>query len=403
MKIVLIGSMYPPYEYGGAEKAIAVLAEAMVRDGHHVSVISLHPHSTEIVEDRNSVRVYYLPLDNVYWPFSQTTKSNPLTRLLWHLREMWNSAAAKRVGKILDIEAPDVVHTHNITGFSVAVWKAVKQRHLRLVHTMHDYYLLCPRTTTFRDGKSCNTRCMSCRLLTANRSRASRLPDAVVSVSEFTLDKHKQNGYLSGVASSVIYNIQSASSPSSDLVQTSSEDNNVLTFGFIGRVEQEKGSETLLAATQHLDHQGWRLKIAGKGIEEYVARLRRNYPDPRIEWLGFTTSSNFYKSIDVVVLPSLWNEPLPYVCVESLYSGRSLICAQVGGLPEIARLAHIVRFFAAGDEVELASIMNLALAKSDTWKIATPPSDSVLIRFSEKHIVDQYIGVYQHQSAGKHL
>ena len=387
------------------KKLLPCLQKQWSREGHQVSVISLHPFSEEKVEDRNGVRVYYLPLDNFYWPFSQTTKSNPLTRVLWHLREMWNGAAAKRVGKILDVEAPDVVHTHNITGFSVAVWKAVKQRKIRLVHTMHDYYLLCPRTTTFRDGKSCVTRCTSCRVLTANRSRASRLPDTVVSVSEFTLNKHKESGYFSGVASDVIYNIQAATPqlpPSTAaLASKIAEPTDALTFGFIGRVEQEKGIETLLAATRHLEHPGWRLRIAGKGIEEYVTRLRDTYPDPRIEWLGFTTSSTFYKSVDVVVLPSLWNEPLPYVCVESLYSGRSLICARVGGLPEIAQLAKTVQFFPAGDVQQLAAAMNLAISESATWKISAAPPESVLIRFSEKNIVDRYTAVYQPETVSR--
>jgi hypothetical protein len=41
MKVLLIGTMYPPYVFGGAEKAIATLAQALVRSGHDVAVATL--------------------------------------------------------------------------------------------------------------------------------------------------------------------------------------------------------------------------------------------------------------------------------------------------------------------------------------------------------------------------
>jgi glycosyltransferase involved in cell wall biosynthesis len=142
MKILIISTLYPPHVMGGAEKAAAELAEALVRRGHVVVVVSLHPGSSEVVEDRNGVRVYRLPIDNFYWPFGRKRKPNPLYRLAWHVREAWNPVAARRIGKILDAETPDVVNTHNVCGFSLAAWREVKRRKVRLVHTLHDYYLM---------------------------------------------------------------------------------------------------------------------------------------------------------------------------------------------------------------------------------------------------------------------
>jgi glycosyltransferase involved in cell wall biosynthesis len=138
MKILIISSLYPPHVVGGAEKAAALLAEALVRHGDEVVVASLYPGSTEVVEDRNGVRVYRFPIDNFYWPFGRKKSPQPLFRLAWHLREMWNSAAARRIGKLLDAENPHVVNTHNVCGFSVAAWREIKRRRLRLVHTVHD-------------------------------------------------------------------------------------------------------------------------------------------------------------------------------------------------------------------------------------------------------------------------
>ena len=201
MKILIISTLYPPHVVGGAEKAAAELAEALVRRGHVVVVVSLHPGSTEIVEDRNGVRVYRLPVDNFYWPFGRAEKPNRFYRLAWHIREMWNPVAARRIGKILNAEMPDVVNTHNVCGFSLAAWKEVKRRKVRLVHTLHDYYLMCSRCTLFDKGRNCEKRCLSCKVLTFNRRRLSRLPDSIVSVSQHALREHISRHYLEDLPS----------------------------------------------------------------------------------------------------------------------------------------------------------------------------------------------------------
>jgi glycosyltransferase involved in cell wall biosynthesis len=400
MKVLLIGTMYPPYVFGGAEKAIAMLAQALVRSGHEVVVLTLHPGASERTEERDGLRIYHLPLDNVYWPFAQQAKPSWLLRLAWHFHEMWNWKAAARVGRILDLENPDVVHTHNIIGFSVAVWYAVKRRRIRLVHTLHDYYLLCPRTTLYRRGKSCESRCLGCRLLTANRRTASQCPDEIVSVSQFTLDRHRRAGLFDNVASRVSYNIQSTNE---EILQpvVNAPQSDVLRFGFIGRLEPKKGIESLLEATRHLVTPDWRLKIAGHGAESYINRLRAKYADERIEWLGFAPASEFYSQVDVVVIPSQWEEPLGYVCVESLHEGKPLICARVGGLPEIAQLSQVVAYFEPGDAAQLALLMNCALDDQARWKQRIAPNSITLEHFSERAVVGEYLSAYRPDGRGR--
>jgi glycosyltransferase involved in cell wall biosynthesis len=399
MKILIISSLYPPHVMGGAEKAAAQLAEALDRCGHVVVVVSLHPGSSEVVEDRNGVRVYRLPVDNFYWPFGRKNKPNGFYRLAWHIREMWNPVAARRIGKILDVEMPDVVNTHNVCGFSLAAWRQVKRRKMRLVHTLHDYYLMCPRCTLFDKGRNCEKRCLSCKVLTFNRRRLSQLPDSVVSVSQHSLQEHLRRHYLEDVRSTVIYNIQGAFKSVLPQTQDDRQLSGDLVFGFIGKVEEEKGIETLLAATRQLHRSNWRLKIAGTGLDGYVDKLAKRFPDPRIEWLGFTDAAKFYSSVDVVVIPSLWAEPLPYVCVESLHAGKSLICASAGGIPEIARLSSLVEFFPAGNAIVLAEKLNLALSSPQEWRERRVPDASRLGAFREEYVVEGYLREYARQTA----
>jgi glycosyltransferase involved in cell wall biosynthesis len=400
MKILIISTLYPPHVIGGAEKAAAELAEALVGRGHVVVVVSLHPESTEVVMERNGVRIYRLPMDNFYWPFGRKEKPNIFRRLAWHIREMWNPVAARRIGKILDAEMPDVVNTHNVCGFSLAAWQEVKRRNLRLVHTVHDYYLMCPRCTLFRNGRRCEKRCFDCKLLTLPRRASSRRPDAVVSVSQHALDEHVRRRYLEDVPSTVIYNIQDGAKPIRQKADAGPASGD-LVFGFIGRVEQEKGVETLLEATRQLNQPNWKLKIAGRGLDGYIRNLRRRYADSRIEWLGFVDSSEFFSSVDAVVIPSLWAEPLPYVVVESLHEGRSLICALSGGIPEIARLSRMVEFFPAGNANALAEKMNLALASPQQWRDRRVPEVLRLDAFQEDHVVERYLREYSPQKVDR--
>ena len=390
MKILIISSLYPPHIIGGAEKAAAELAEAMVHNGHSVVVVSLHPGTSEIVEDRNGVRVYRLPIHN--FMVGRQKKPSPLVRLAWHVREIWNRVA-RRIGKILDAEKPDVVNSHNVCGFSLAAWSEVKRRKMRLVHTVHDCYLLCSRSVLFRNGKNCKRRCLDCKVLTFNRRNLSRLPDSLVSVSEYTLKEHVTRHYFEGVAATVIRNIHGTIGSPLRQALNNEKTSNDLIFGFIGRVEEEKGIETLLVATRQLKHSNWRLKIAGKGLG-YTQKLSERFSDPRIEWLGFTSAADFYASVDVIVIPSLLNEALPYACVESLHAGKNLICALSGGIPEIAVLSNIVEFFPAGNTGALAEKMNIALSSLEVWRERKLPETSSLEAFREEYVVEKYLREY---------
>jgi glycosyltransferase involved in cell wall biosynthesis len=391
MRILIINTLYPPFTVGGAERSVCLLAEALARSGDHVSVVTLHPGSEEIVERINGVRVYRLPIDNRYWPFGRARKPCSAARLLWHMRDSWNRRAAKRIARILDQEMPEVVHTNVICGFSVAVWREVKKRNMRLVHTLRDYYLLCPRNALFRDGSTCVERCIACKAMTVNRRSASQLVDAVVSISGYVLDSHVQRGYFSRSPSSVIYNIGG----NDTVPRLRNDGGNTLIFGFIGRLEDEKGIQFLLEATRHLSGANWRLRIAGVGLDSYVDALKHQFGDPRIEWLGFTDAQRFYASIDVTIISSVWQEPLSRTVIETFASGKSAICAQSGGIPEIAGLGKVVATYPAKDARALAAIMNRAMLNPDLWRGGGFRDDGALNLFTDTSIVSSYHAMYQ--------
>ena len=281
-------------------------------EGDDVSVITMHPGNEESTETLNGVRIYRIPMDNLYWPFGCEVEAVPTgKRLLWHIRDMWNPAkTAARVGRILDIEKPEVVNSHLIIGFSPAVWREVKKRGIRLVHTMHDYYLMCPRADMFGKGKTCETRCLQCKALTATRKISSASVDSVVSVSKYVLDAHKSRDYFPDVPGSVIYNVSTPPGNAAARHRQSRRRPSCLWLPRTARSFQ-RSKNSLLEATRLLTSDNWRLRIGGTGLEATVQALKSEFTDPRIEWLGFTNSDNYFRSIHVSIVPSLWADPLP--------------------------------------------------------------------------------------------
>src|SRR5258708_30615677 len=80
------------------------------------------------------------------------------------------------------------MHSNKLSGLTTAVWKTAAEHGVPVVHTLHDYYLVCPRCSRFARGHSCERTCPSCRILTINRKRATRWLTAVVGVSQRVLD-----------------------------------------------------------------------------------------------------------------------------------------------------------------------------------------------------------------------
>ncbi len=391
MHVLIINTLYPPLTVGGAERSVCLLAEALVRSGDRVSVVTLHPGSEETVEKVNGVRVYRLPMDNHYWPFGRASKPSVPARLLWHVSDSWNRRAARRVARILDQEMPEVVHTNVICGFSVAVWREAKKRNMRLVHTLRDYYLLCPRNALFRDGSICVERCMDCKAMTVNRRSASQLVDAVVSISGHVLDCHTQRGYFSESPSSVIYNIGGKGTTP----RPRNDERKSLIFGYIGRLEDEKGIQVLLEATRYLSEPNWCLRVAGVGLDGYVSALKQQFSDTRIEWLGFADAQRFYASIDVTIVSSVWQEPLSRTVIETFASGKSAICAESGGIPEIASLGKVVATYPPKDARALAAIMNRAMLNSELWRDGGFRDEGALKLFTDTSIVASYHAIYR--------
>jgi glycosyltransferase involved in cell wall biosynthesis len=330
MKVLFVNARYAPNEFGGAERTVRTLAEALVQAGHTASVVSL-AHDHRASHDRiNGVTAHYVPLANVFAPWESASRTR-LARAAWHAIDIYNPVMGARVGTIVDREKPDVIQTGCLTGFSVSVWHEAKKRRLPVVQMLHDYYLGCGNSTMFRAGRTCPRQCGRCHAVSFVRRRSSGIPSEVISLSQRTLDKLRDCGFFRSPARSTVIrgicNHAVAAEPPERAPGP-------LVVGFLGRIDRTKGLETLLEATRSVVDGSLRVLVAGSGAPEYVEPLKRA-AGPAVEFIGYSKPADFFAAIDVLVVPSIWEEPLGRVIYEAYVHGVPVVVSRSGGMPEI--------------------------------------------------------------------
>lgn len=313
---------------GGAEIFVRRLAESLRDAGDTVEVVRAASSSDQPMEQCNGIDVYSAPVQNIYPPF--TEQRNPAIRGVWHIIEDWRSASSL-VSERIRAFKPDVMHSNNLSGLTTSVWRSSSEQRVPVVHTLHDYYLTCPRCSRFSQGHACNKTCASCELFSINRRRATRWLDAVVGVSKRVLDIHTELGLFADTpVRTVIHNASTATIEPQIRACGPTE----VTFGFIGRLTVEKGIDNLIAAMAKVPPERARLVIAGRASDSDMARLKAKAPQARIEFLGFVSPDEFYRQIDVVVAPSIWEDPGPLVVADAAAAGRPVLGTRFGGMPE---------------------------------------------------------------------
>lgn len=386
MKVCYINTLYYPTQVGGAEKSVQFLAEAVVKNGGQAVVICLSDKPA--IYEHNGVKVYALALVNFYWPFANVNQ-NALKKLAWHSLDTLNPIMASRVGQILDTEKPDVIHTNNVGGFSVLVWRQAKQRGLKIIHTLRDYYLLCTSTTMFKNGQNCQNQCGSCALFSRPRRQATHLVDHVVGISRFILDKHINAGYFPNAQQSVIFNAYDR--PENVPLP---EKHSGLRFGYIGRLAPSKGLELLIDSFCQVFEKddSVELLIGGTGESNYVQLLKKRVNGDNVRFLGKVVPEQFYPQLDFTVVPSLWHEPLGRVVIESNVYGIPVLAAKRGGISEIVFDGVNGWLFDPAIQNGLGELLKNSVAKKNDFKFEVCAASAKV--FSSKEIARGYFDVY---------
>lgn len=343
MRVLFINTLDTKEKGGGAEYVTWDLMCALKNKGHQCILLSTSNYDNQLnlrFYERNGIKVYCGAIHNFYWPHDKK-KRNLFLKLLWHIRDSYNPLMGKYISDVVLKERPDVAILHNLSGWSVSSWNVLKQLEIPIIQVLHDYYLVCPKCTMRKRSKNCNWQCLECKILRQPHLQLSQSVAAVVGVSNYILNLHLELGYFKDVSiKKVIHNFRNPAflNVCNEKQKSLLSYDEGLTLGFIGRLDPVKGVQTLIYAIKDLItiNPNIKLLIAGDGDTSYINFLKKIIGETKnIILMGRVNQHEFYPYIDVLVVPSLWNEPQGVVVIEAFAYGKPVIAANRGGIPEM--------------------------------------------------------------------
>jgi glycosyltransferase involved in cell wall biosynthesis len=295
---------------------------------------------------------------------------------------------------------PDIVHIHNtFLMVSPSIYEVCQEEDVPVVQTLHNYRLLCPASTFYRDGGICeecvthgllrsmqhgcyrDSRVMSAAIALMLKTHQSRQTwnrgiDAYIAISRFVKDKFVESGF----PAEKIY-----VKPNFVAVDPSERLRPGDYALFVGRLSPEKGLLTLLQAWQRLPA-AVPLVIAGDGpmrqrLEAEVARTGLH----SVRFAGRLGRDEVYdamKKAAFLVVPSIWYEPFGLSIAEAFACGTPVLGAHVGSIQEMVDDQVTGLHFAPGDPD--------ALARKVAWAWGNLPELATMGKASRRVYEDRY-------------
>jgi glycosyltransferase involved in cell wall biosynthesis len=395
MRITFVNGLYPPHGNAGAENSLRLLAAGLARRGHDCAVLTLTPEPRPGEGEVDGIAADYLPLANVYWPHGP--RRPRLLRPVFQLLDAFNPLMLGPVARALARRRPDVVNCHNLQGFSVAAWLAARRCGVPVVQTLHDYYLGCPRSAMWRPGRgNCARPCVECRAFALPRRRLSRIPAAVTAVSHRLFDRLAAAGVFPDAVRGAqpVRIIRGNNAPLDLPSEPAAPAGGAFRIGFMGRLEPTKGLENLIDAMHAFPEGAASLTVAGRGRPDYVAALRaRAAGSGAIAFLGHVRPADFFPAIDLLVIPSVWEDPFPRVFHEALAYGVPSLVSPLGGLREVIRPGQTGFVADGADAVSLRAALGALVAQGWDRAAMRARCRAAAAAFDADRIAGQYEAV----------
>lgn len=393
MKILLANKFY--YRRGGDCIYMLNLEKLLKAHGHEVAVFAMdYP-------------------ENLDTPWKKYFPKN-MSKLMAFTRPFGSHEVKSTFKKLLDDFKPDVVHLNNVhTQLSPVMAELAHQRGIKVVWTLHDYKLLCPRYDCLKNG---NTICETCfnggkkacldnkcmkgsklasfigykEAVTWNRERLEASTDVFICPSQFMADKMVQGGFSKSKMQTLCNFIDVEKCKFSSTDGTDYTDDVELLpkkedyYCFIGRLSHEKGAKTLIEAANQLPY---KLVIIGGGplMDELKSVAHTN-----IEFVGFKQWDDIKQLVGKArfsVIPSEWYENNPLSVIEAQCLGTPVLGANIGGIPELTDYT-----FSSGNIADLKTkIEKMWNSEFDYQQIASDAQH----RYDAETYYDKLINIYK--------
>ncbi|MDO9254599.1 MAG: glycosyltransferase [Bacteroidales bacterium] len=363
MKILMINNYH--FRKGGADAVYFNTAELLKQNGHDVYYFSAKSPDTIPCETEK-----YFANGHNFRKLSIGKKISSIPSFIY------NRDAYDKLLILLDEIKPDLVHIHLFMGgLTSSILTAIQKKNIPVVHSVHDYRLICP-AYLFMDGK--NMVCEKCidkfylrctfKKCSENKLGQSAilsmdayfrkyvikpviLIDRFIFVSRFIKKKHIEFDPSYNIKGDMLYNFKP---DLKSIVPTTVKGKYFL---YLGRISREKGVHTLFESALKA---GISLKIVGTGpiAEQLMDRHSEN-----VEFLGYKSGDELWSLVRLasfIVVPSEWYENNPLTIIEAYSFGKPVIGSRIGGIPEIIEENKTGYLFNPGNESELEAVLKRA-------------------------------------------
>lgn len=282
-------------------------------------------------------------------------------------RSLGLGEVAGKFNRLLDDFKPDIVHLNNIhTQLSPVLAEIAHNRGIKVVWTLHDYKLLCPRYDCRQNGTGICEECFNCKLpvlkhkcmknslpasamawveaVVWNRKRIGKCIDTFICPSDFMLRKMLQGGFESSKLVHLSNFIDTGK-----CVRDNYDDRGDYCC-YVGRLSDEKGVKTLVAAANELPSR--KFVIVGDGpLREELQSLAGG----NVEFVGKKEWPEIREIVGkarFAIMPSECYENNPLSVIEALCLGTPVLGAEIGGIPELIGSEYGLTF-KSGDKENL--------------------------------------------------
>jgi glycosyltransferase involved in cell wall biosynthesis len=322
---------------------------------------------------------------------------------------------------LLRRERPDVMHVHNtFPVISPAAYYAANAEGVPVVQTLHNYRLICPAATFFRDGhvcEDCLSRSVPVPAVLHSCYRGSRMASAAAAVMLATHNlKHTWSKAVSGYIALTDFardKFIEGGFPAEKIfvkpnyLQTdpgkgNGNGNYAL---FVGRLTPEKGISTLLDAWRQIGAD-LPLQIAGDG--PMAADVEKAAGETAgvtwLKWLPRAEILERMKNAAMSILPSTWYEGFPMIIAEAFAVGLPVIASNLGSMASIVDDQRTGLHFKAGDAGDLAEKVRWFLAHPE---VVTRMRAEARHEYESKYTAEtnygQLMEIYQRLAPAKDL
>lgn len=301
-------------------------------------------------------------------------KLSKAQKLMLPFTTVFNRRTYKEVKRIIRERRIDIVHVHNTLNLvSPSVYYAAIACHVPVVQTIHNFRLLCPGATFYRDGHICED-CLEKGLFCAVKHgcyRGSRLQTLAcvintkfhrmtgiykklnyICLTEFNKDKLLSFKQISPERVFVKPNF--VESIDGEIVPPEKRADQ---FIFVGRLEKLKGVDVLLRAWKMMGDSAPKLLLCGNGpmeesCREYIARNGLK----SVEMMGFVPNEKVRELVansKALILPTQCYEGFPMTIAESFAVGTPVIASDLGNAGSLVEEGVTGLKFTAGLPEEL--------------------------------------------------